>query len=92
MIITAIISKYYGSLKAYHYVYLEKQDLTYIRMRGLLLLYNSVSSSPGSEVARLFAKRSYKLRVPSEIVHTSSCAQKNRRAYLRHFFLSSPQV
>ena len=41
---------------------------------------NSVSSSPGSDVACLFAKRSSKLRAPSEIART----QKQRvcaRAY-----------
>ena len=38
----------------------------------------SVSSSPGSDVARLFAKRSSKSCAPSEVVHNGSRAHKTK--------------
>ena len=38
----------------------------------------SVSPSPGSDVVRLFAKRSLKSCAPSEIAHTSSHVHKNK--------------
>ena len=41
------------------------------------------SSPPGSDVARLFAKSSYRSRMPSEIVHTGSCARTHKQRCTR---------
>ena len=40
----------------------------------------SVSLSSGSEVVRLFAKRSAKSRTPREIAHTGSRTRKNKES------------
>ena len=69
----------------------EKVNMAFINKIGLPIIHMgrstlgveaiglcSISPSLGSDVACLFAKRSSKLCAQSEIVHTGSCAHKNK--------------